>query len=449
MAKDKRETLAPRQRQNEIVRYDSSRRGDAPRPSLFARLWPFLLAFLVVAVSVYAFSPWLFQTTENEDGGALLIASADEATTAMKLGVLPTDGNGEESTDEDALFASPDGQNYLAYAININGENIVNLATQADAEWVLEYIKAHYEGLQQRGATGFAFVEDVKIVGLSEQSALIGRDDAIIKLLNGNQYCVYVFSEGESLKSVAKKFDMTEEELTALNPGVVANVGNTVYVKNTQSAGCYINAKWTVQNVKEQTVKFTNKNTYDASLSSGTTMVKTPGENGLNRVTTVTVYVNGEKACNYSQTETIKKATQQITVVGTKASGGGGVSGAPKFIWPVTGRISSYYGMRNGRMHYGLDIPKPHGDPIKAAADGTVTAARVNGNYGLMVDIDHGGGYVTRYSHMSSFNCKVGDKVKQGDVIAYIGATGNAEGNHLHFEIRVNNSPKDPLPYLP
>lgn len=118
------------------------------------------------------------------------------------------------------------------------------------------------------------------------------------------------------------------------------------------------------------------------------------------------------------------------------------------FDWPAQGRISSPFGPRWGSMHNGMDIAVSTGTPIKAAADGRVTFAGWNGDYGILVIIDHGNGVETRYAHNSRLNVKVGQKVDRGQVVSYSGNTGNSTGPHLHFEIRQRNVPVNPHPYL-
>jgi len=118
------------------------------------------------------------------------------------------------------------------------------------------------------------------------------------------------------------------------------------------------------------------------------------------------------------------------------------------FDWPVQGRISSRYGTRWGRMHYGLDIAVPSGTPVRASAAGKVTYAGSMGSYGLLVIIDHGNRVETRYAHNSRIVVKVGQRVKRGDIIAYSGNTGNSTGPHLHFEIRYRGTAVNPENYL-
>jgi murein DD-endopeptidase MepM/ murein hydrolase activator NlpD len=121
---------------------------------------------------------------------------------------------------------------------------------------------------------------------------------------------------------------------------------------------------------------------------------------------------------------------------------------ASGFIWPVSGPVTSPFGMRWGRMHTGIDIGVPYGTAIHAAASGQVIYAGWMDGYGNLVFIDHGRGISTGYAHQSSIAVSNGQDVTQGQVIGYVGCTGHCFGPHLHFEVRVNGSPVDPLGYL-
>lgn len=119
-------------------------------------------------------------------------------------------------------------------------------------------------------------------------------------------------------------------------------------------------------------------------------------------------------------------------------------------IRPVSGTVTSRFGSRWGRSHKGIDIGAPKGTPIKAVASGTVTVAQYgySGGYGNYVMISHGNGVQTLYGHCNSLNVSVGEQVSQGQVIAFVGNTGNSFGNHLHLEIRVNGVAQNPQNYL-
>jgi murein DD-endopeptidase MepM/ murein hydrolase activator NlpD len=117
-------------------------------------------------------------------------------------------------------------------------------------------------------------------------------------------------------------------------------------------------------------------------------------------------------------------------------------------IWPVQGPVTSPFGWRWGRMHEGIDIGVGYGTPIHAAAGGVVIYCGWEEGYGNFVVIDHGGNLATAYGHQSSIAVACGQQVNQGDVIGYVGCTGHCFGPHLHFEVRVNGNPVDPLGYL-
>jgi murein DD-endopeptidase MepM/ murein hydrolase activator NlpD len=131
------------------------------------------------------------------------------------------------------------------------------------------------------------------------------------------------------------------------------------------------------------------------------------------------------------------------------------VIGAPgSVMWPVSGPITSPFGMRNhpvfGRfiMHAGIDIAASQGTTVAAAATGHVILAQYAGNCGNMITIDHGGGMATNYCHLSQIFVGVGQDVERGQAIGAVGMTGDATGPHLHFEVRINGRPVDPLGYL-
>jgi peptidoglycan DL-endopeptidase CwlO len=125
-----------------------------------------------------------------------------------------------------------------------------------------------------------------------------------------------------------------------------------------------------------------------------------------------------------------------------------GTPSAAGLIWPVNGPVVSPFGMRWGRMHTGIDIGVPYGTPIHAAAAGRVVYSGWMDGYGNLVAIDHGRGLSTAYAHQSRIIVSLGQTVAQGQVIGYVGCTGHCFGPHLHFEVRVNGTPVDPLGYL-
>ncbi|MDZ7609938.1 MAG: M23 family metallopeptidase [Eubacteriales bacterium] len=134
------------------------------------------------------------------------------------------------------------------------------------------------------------------------------------------------------------------------------------------------------------------------------------------------------------------------------ASTGGPVTPAGtewrSLVWPTMGPMTSGFGIRDGNPHYGIDVAADHGQEIWAAAAGRAIHAGPAGTFGLLVILDHGGGFTTYYAHCSAVSVKVGERVDAGQQIAYIGSTGRSFGPHLHFETRWDGKPYDPLLYL-
>lgn len=127
--------------------------------------------------------------------------------------------------------------------------------------------------------------------------------------------------------------------------------------------------------------------------------------------------------------------------------------GQRPFIRPASGALTGWFGEpRGGRAHLGMDIDGTTGDPVYAAGPGTVVHAggppAGYGGYGLTVIIDHGGGVVTVYAHLSRIDHATGDSVSAGDVIGAIGTTGSTTGSHLHFEVRVDGALVDPAGWI-
>jgi len=157
-------------------------------------------------------------------------------------------------------------------------------------------------------------------------------------------------------------------------------------------------------------------------------------------------------------------ATRALATVGGRSTGSlfdapgigaGDVAYIPT-LWPIMGPITSSFGEREdpvlgngeGEFHAGIDIGAPNGVPIRATGDGVVVKASMGNGYGREVVIDHGHGIETVYGHMSGFACVAGESVVRGQVIGYVGHSGRTTGSHLHYEVRIHNTPVNPHKYL-
>lgn len=153
--------------------------------------------------------------------------------------------------------------------------------------------------------------------------------------------------------------------------------------------------------------------------------------------------------------------TQRLGSMGPRLNSLAGLGGIDSVLnspslWPIMGPIRSSFGQREdpltgngeGEFHTGIDISAPIGTPIRAAADGTIRSAEMVNGYGREVIIDHGGNLETCYAHMSGFAVTAGQPVVRGQIIGYVGVSGRTTGAHLHYEVRIRNTPVNPHKYL-
>lgn len=176
------------------------------------------------------------------------------------------------------------------------------------------------------------------------------------------------------------------------------------------------------------------------------------GKKGETQVTDRVTYLDSEEQAREFLNETvISEPVTEIIYVGTLDSSSAIITGS--FMWPSDGKISSQFGYRNVRVgssnHKGIDISCSANSPIYAADGGYVVFAGWSGGYGNLVQIQHQDKVVSYYAHCNSIGVTVGDIVSKGEEIAKVGSTGTSTGNHVHFEVRLDDQPVNPLDYLP
>lgn len=192
--------------------------------------------------------------------------------------------------------------------------------------------------------------------------------------------------------------------------------------------------------IKFKTIEKESKDYY-----KGDKYVQQEGADGKQIITGTVTKVNGNIVHQkIKHKEVIVASVDKIVLIGITDRPKTAPTGS--FMCPTRNyTITSPFGPRWGRFHSGVDLAGPIGTPIFAADGGTVIRAGYFGGYGNCIDIDHGHGVVTRYGHNSALHVSVGEKVYKGQEIASMGSTGNSTGPHLHFEIRINDNPIDPM----
>lgn len=403
--------------------------------------------------------------------GAITLESSPTYTLAV------ADSNTDFSSDNDicdSILGLANGEIEEAYGLLVNGELIGAIDSQGDMTYILEtYLDSFKMGLTNEKAE---FTDLVEVVyGYYPVSSIIDAEelDAILnKTYEGTEYYTVVY--GDTPYGIAGKFGMTLAQLKELNE----NLDELMYPNRRVKVSVetpLIGVKSVAKTTYSRSIAYGSKTVKDSTKYTTYKKLQTAGVKGVEKITEQKVYINGILTDTTVVEKTVtKKPVDEVYVVGTKkkpspggnkgsSSSSGSSSGSSggsshsvssgRFTWPVPGyrTVSSYYGSRWGRMHKGIDISRAgiKGASIVASASGTVIKAKSSSTgYGKHIIIDHGNGFTTLYGHCSQLLVSVGDRVSKGQVIAKVGNTGNSTGAHLHFEIRVNGSQRNPLNYL-
>ena len=289
------------------------------------------------------------------------------------------------------------------------------------------------------------FVQSIRVEeGLYPVSSIESLDAINAKLdtvVEGEQ--TYTIQEGDSPSLVADKVGIPTQTLIDLNPEVTQTmlVGDTLIISHEQP---FLQTQMVRTVTEEREIPYTTETEVDHNKESTYEEVVQEGQNGLEEVVSQITYINGYETERtvLSETVIVEPVNAQI-VVGSLTStqynfSGSGTpsteSNVGGYIWPVNGGYIScpIWGYYN---HTGTDIAADAGTTIWAAKAGTVIYAGWSNGYGYNILISHPDGTRTRYAHCSELAAYVGQQVSQGQVIGYVGRTGNATGNHCHFEI--------------
>lgn len=358
----------------------------------------------------------------------------------------------------DTLIASSGEEITEAAGLYVDGvlQGAVVDATALQAE--LAAIKAPYVEEYPEGTVDFSKSVEIK-PGLYPNET-VKSDEEIIALLHSEEQAekTYTAESGDTPIGIAAKNNVTLSELVALNPTIEDSLyaGTPVRV---QRSVPYLQVKVVREITYEESIPYETETSETNSYNKGYEKVVVQGQEGVKEITAKQTLIGGEETDKeILAAKVISEPVTEKKVVGTNVpapsySGstqtynGSGPTGSGSLRWPVAGGYVScgywgYYG------HTGMDIAAPSGTAIYAADDGVVSKVSTSGPYGYHIIINHGNGMQTLYAHCSALYVSAGQSVSRGQKIAAVGRTGNATGNHCHFEVRVGGSARNPASYV-
>lgn len=295
------------------------------------------------------------------------------------------------------------------------------------------------------GISSMDFSEDISISATkASQNTILTVDEAYAQVTKTKEEkTYYTVAAGDCFSIIARKNNLSMEELLALNPGktvdsLICPGDKLVVTVPKPELSVEVVERVTLQEQYYADVEYRD----NSSMYVGNYKIIREAVPGTRTVVADISYVDGvESSREIIEQIVSKEAVGQIVERGTKVP--------PTYIKPLSGgKVSYSFGWHGSSFHKGCDWSCNVGTPIKACANGTVVRASWYNGYGNCVDIRHDNGVITRYAHLSSYNCYVGQRVSQGSVIAYSGATGNVTGPHVHLEFIINGTLVDPLGYV-
>ncbi len=342
--------------------------------------------------------------------------------------------------------------NVCAYGIKVDGKILGLVKSKEIAEKIIEKIKQPYIDKVKKDESELkevSILENVEIVKKEAQLKNLQDAEKVLNILRRgtDEEKIHVVKKGESFWSIAHKYNLTVDDL------IEANIEkNPSLIRPGEELSLIVPKPYlTVVTIEKEkyleNIDYGTKYEYSSALYKDETRIKRSGTYGKNEVVANVKKQNGlEVFKEVLSTTLVSQPSAQIILKGTKPIPP--VKGTGRFMTPTVGRLTSGFGPRWGSFHYGIDLAARTGTAIKAADGGVVTYAGWKSTYGYMVEIDHGGGFTTRYGHCSKIYVRVGQKVYKDKTIAAVGSTGRSTGPHLHFEIRKYDVPQNPYKYL-
>jgi len=345
----------------------------------------------------------------------------------------------------------------------------VIVAVTSDRSGLETVLNGLLEAHDMNGAAdSVTFVQEVSLTNQWTDIALERPLSEITAVLSAVSEARYdEINTQNTWEEIARRNGMSQEDLRALNgfsaPDIYDGQGGidgqdaaddpdieTIQRVLVQKAEPYLTVVASVNTQYQEEIPYTTVTVSDDTIYEGDQKIRVSGLPGVARVSAQLRYRNGEiyESLEVGR-ETVLEPVEEVIAEGVKKRPPKSPTGA--FIRPYWGKLTSKFGYRSlfgGSMHQGIDLAGPTGSPIVASDGGTVTFAGWRNGYGNCVTIRHANGYSTLYGHCSKMLVKEGQAVAKGELIAKVGSTGRSTGSHLHFEIRINGTPVDPLKHI-
>lgn len=397
------------------------------------------------------------EITENQLSSNIATKLAKEngvkAEIKEKISLVPIiASNSDISTKYEILNSVANDISYSvdSYTVSVNGEKKVHLKSKSEAYNLLDKIKESKTEKNEE-IVSVSFVDDVEVIEEYTDSDNIISYDEAYNILNKNviEKNIYTVVQGDTIEKISNKTGIPLLEIFELNEGLTEDTILRPDDKITITEETpFLSVKTVLKNsyieeIPYETEKIENNEEYKTYRK-----VIKEGSEGEKSVTDEITYINGKESERKTIKETIiKEPSNEKIEVGTLQTPPKKATGT--FKMPVNGVLTSGFGSRWGTTHKGIDLGAPAGTPVYAADGGVVTFAGWNsGGFGYLVKISHGNGLETYYAHNSRVAVSTGDRVYQGQIISYVGSTGDSTGNHLHFEVREGGVAHNPLDYL-
>lgn len=398
-------------------------------------------------------------------------SEADAVVPVYKITLTTADSIDDSETVADNIISAVSESTISACGVYVNGEYVCAVKSEDTFNRVTNRILTEYA--EENGFDG----DNCSVEFNSDITTSTGLYPYNDKVLTAQEFYDFLTSfntepvehevkADEKIEDILSQYNITSEELLTLNPELNVDYipqGSVLLIKDGKKN---ISIKATKTYTSVEVTDYESVMQYDNNLFVGTTLTIVQGVPGRDVVSYTDTYIDGELVSRGSELSryNANEPVNELIKIGTLGLAGTAGSASPRltrdqggsFIWPAPDNcfwLSQAY--NPSRAHYGIDIVSSDdgsckGRRIVSVADGVVVLATYHYSWGYYIRVDHGDGVITGYAHalQGSFRVNVGDYVRAGQHLSSIGTTGNSTGYHLHFEVWIDGTRVNPLPYV-